>query len=48
MALMYEWFESTGYSADIDGLRREFPEVKWERFSEWAGRQDWSVLARAG
>ena len=27
MALMYEWFESTGYSADIDGLRREFPDV---------------------
>ena len=41
MALMYEWFESTGYSADIDGLRREFPDVPWHRFAEWARQQEW-------
>jgi uncharacterized protein YbjT (DUF2867 family) len=44
MALMYEWFENVGYSADVEGLRRDYPEVKWERFSDWAKRQDWSVL----
>ena len=44
MALMYEWFERVGYSVDIEGLRRGYPEVKWERFNEWAARQDWSVL----
>ena len=45
MALMYEWFESTGYSADIEGLRGQYPEVEWERFGDWASRQDWSALA---
>lgn len=25
-ALMYEWFASTGYVADIDGLRSTYPE----------------------
>jgi uncharacterized protein YbjT (DUF2867 family) len=44
MALMYQWFEKVGYSVDIDGLRRDYPEVKWERFKDWARRQDWSVL----
>lgn len=45
MVLMYTWFESTGYSADIAGLRSEFPEVEWESFKEWAARQDWSVIS---
>jgi uncharacterized protein YbjT (DUF2867 family) len=44
MALMFEWFDSTGYAADIKSLRRDFPEVKWHTFEEWARKQDWSVL----
>ena len=44
MALMLEWFDTTGYVADIKGLRRDFPEVKWHDFKEWARKQDWSVL----
>ena len=44
MALMFEWFDSTGYTADINGLRRDFPEVKWHDFEQWARKQDWSVL----
>ena len=44
MALMFEWFDSTGYAADIKGLRRDFPDVKWHTFEEWARKQDWSVL----
>jgi uncharacterized protein YbjT (DUF2867 family) len=44
MALMYEWFMKVGYSADIDKLRREHPEITWESFAQWADRQDWSVL----
>ena len=46
-ALMYEWFDRVGYSVDIEALRRDYPEVKWERFSDWAVRQDWSVLHAA-
>ena len=44
MARMFEWFDHTGYTADIKGLRRDFPEVKWHTFEEWARKQDWSVL----
>ena len=38
LALMYEWFVSTGYVADIEGLRSSYPEVGWTRFEEWATR----------
>jgi len=44
MALMFEWLNDTGYSADIAGLRRDFPEVTWHDFATWAGQQNWSVL----
>ncbi|MCW3094502.1 MAG: Nucleoside-diphosphate sugar epimerase [Chthonomonadaceae bacterium] len=44
MARMFEWFDSTGYAADIKSLRRDFPEVTWHTFEEWARKQDWSVL----
>ena len=44
MALMYDWFEKVGYSIDISSLKHDYPDVKWPSFSEWAGRQDWSVL----
>ena len=36
MALMYEWFISTGYTADVEALRSEHPEVGWHRFGDWA------------
>jgi uncharacterized protein YbjT (DUF2867 family) len=44
MARMFEWFDTTGYTADIESLRRDFSEVKWHAFEEWARKQDWSVL----
>ena len=44
MARMFEWFDNTGYAADIKSLRRKFPEVTWHIFEEWARKQDWSVL----
>src|SRR5262249_12617207 len=44
MAQMFGWFASTGYAADIKSLRRDFPEVTWHSFEQWAREQDWSVL----
>jgi uncharacterized protein YbjT (DUF2867 family) len=44
LALMFEWFDRTEYAADFKGLRRDFPEVKWHRFEEWARKQDWTIL----
>jgi len=46
-ALMFEWFDRTGYSADIAALRRDFPEVGWHSFADWARGFDWSVIDRA-
>jgi uncharacterized protein YbjT (DUF2867 family) len=44
MALMFEWLNDTGYSADIAGLHRDFPEVTWLDFATWISQQNWSVL----
>lgn len=37
MALMFEWFDKVGYSADVAGLRRDYPEVGWSSLADWAG-----------
>jgi len=41
---MYQWFETTGYSADRAVLRRDFPEVPWLSFAAWTRAQDWKKL----
>jgi uncharacterized protein YbjT (DUF2867 family) len=46
VALMFEWFDRVGYDADIAALRRDFPEVGWHSFSDWARALDWSLLER--
>lgn len=43
-ALMFEWFDRTGYDADLSALRRDFPEVGWHRYADWAKGFNWSVL----
>jgi uncharacterized protein YbjT (DUF2867 family) len=45
-ALMFEWFNRVGYDADIAAFRRDFPEVRWHTFADWAHEFDWSVLER--
>ena len=45
-ALMFEWFDKVGYDADIAALRKDFPEVRWHSFADWARAFDWSVLDR--
>jgi len=44
MALMFEWFDRVGYNVDIGNLHREFPEVAWQDFSQWADSIDWGFL----
>ena len=46
VALMFEWFDNVGYDADIAALRRDFPDVRWHSFADWAREFDWSVLDR--
>jgi hypothetical protein len=45
--VMFEWFDHTGYAADIKSLRRDFPEVQWHSFEPWARQQDWSDLTQS-
>ncbi len=44
VARMYAWFNDVGYSADIAALKRDFPEVKWHSFANWAQSVDWNTL----
>jgi uncharacterized protein YbjT (DUF2867 family) len=46
LAAMFEWFDRVGYNADIPALKREFHEVNWHSFQDWARTFDWSVLER--
>lgn len=45
LAIMFEWFESTGYSADVEGLRTAYPEIDWTRLRDWAPGVVPSLLA---
>jgi uncharacterized protein YbjT (DUF2867 family) len=44
VAIMFEWFDRVGADADIAALRRDFPEVRWHSFADWAREFDWSVV----
>lgn len=44
MGIMYEWFDKTGYAADISALKQNFPEVGWQTFESWAQSLDWSSI----
>ena len=46
-ACMYEWFDLVGYSADIDSLYKDYPEIGWLCLEAWAKSRDWKVLDRA-
>ena len=46
-AIMYEWFDKVGYSVDIDAQHRDYPEVGWHTYEEWAKAQDWSIPTAA-
>ncbi len=39
-------FDRVGADADIAALRRDFSEVRWHSFADWALEFDWSVLER--
>lgn len=43
-ARMSEWLGQHGYTVDIARLHRDYPDVGWHRFDEWAAEQDWPRL----
>ncbi|MGW2404689.1 NmrA/HSCARG family protein [Streptomyces sp. NPDC001739] len=44
LAAMFEYFTTVGLDVDIAGLRRDYPEVGWHGFTDWATAQDWPAL----
>jgi uncharacterized protein YbjT (DUF2867 family) len=44
VAALLAWMARTGFSADVEGLRRQFPEIGWRSFGQWCSSQDWSAL----
>ncbi len=46
-AKMIQWMRDTGYHVNIDQLRKDYPEIGWLTFENWAKKQDWSILEKA-
>ena len=44
LAAMFEYFTTVGLHVDVAALRRDYPEVGWHSFADWATAQDWPTL----
>ncbi|MEV0202283.1 NmrA/HSCARG family protein [Nonomuraea sp. NPDC050691] len=44
LAAMFAYFTEVGLDVDVAGLRRDYPEVGWHGFADWAAAQDWPAL----
>lgn len=40
LAIMYEWFNADGYTADLEAMNS----FGFSNFEQWASMQDWSAL----
>jgi hypothetical protein len=43
---MMRWFNEAGFQADIEGLRRSYPEVHLQSLEEWLRNEGWHKRAR--
>ena len=44
LAAMFEYFTTIGLDVDVAALRRDYPEVGWHSFNDWAHAQNWPAL----
>jgi uncharacterized protein YbjT (DUF2867 family) len=44
---MFKWFNEQGYRADLQSLRRDYPEVKPTTFEAWLVREGWAKKPKA-
>ena len=44
LQVLFDWLDRVGFAVDIGALRRDYPDVPWHSFREWASEQDWTVL----
>ena len=45
MGLMFEWFDKVGYNVDLESLHKEFSDMVWQDFNQWAESQSWDFLS---
>jgi hypothetical protein len=38
---MFRWFNEGGYQADVEDLRRRYPELKLRTLEEWLREEGW-------
>lgn len=43
---MFRWFNESGFKADIEGLRRRYPEVHLQTLEEWLLNEGWYKRSR--
>jgi uncharacterized protein YbjT (DUF2867 family) len=43
---MFRWFNDTGFQADIDGLRKRYPEIYLHTLEQWLREEGWHKRAR--
>jgi len=46
MVQMFRWFNESGFKADVEGLRRRYPEVHLRTLEEWLRDEGWHKRAR--
>jgi uncharacterized protein YbjT (DUF2867 family) len=44
LTLLFEWLARVGTTVDIGVLHREYPDLGWRSFPQWAAARDWSWL----
>ncbi|MGV9451568.1 NmrA/HSCARG family protein [Streptomyces sp. NPDC003635] len=44
LAAMFTYFTTSGLEVDVAALHRDYPEVGWHSFADWAATQDWTTL----
>jgi len=42
--LMYKWYNEHGFEADIDGLRRDYPEIHLITLEQWLWDEGWDKI----
>jgi uncharacterized protein YbjT (DUF2867 family) len=47
MRPMFTWFNEVGFTADVAGVRRKYPEVKWKSLEDWLFAEGWDKRAKA-
>ncbi|MGW8364223.1 NmrA/HSCARG family protein [Streptomyces wedmorensis] len=48
LAAMFAYFTTSGLDVDVAALHRDFPEVGWHGFPDWAHAQDWTAILTPG